>query len=369
MCQNESSVEEKHPLSKSNGSLQKIMKINNSHHIPIVSSFFGLIVAYSVIIRTAKIPCSVTGATFNPNTTPAAKVGLKRGKLMGDSFDAKDLYQAYTEIQSEYYQRAFFADEKSWKILNDKDGVQVAMMQHAEEPNCPYVRLTAILPTPMEKCWEFLKLSNWGTTMPKMDPFYEGVDLYGEYTYKKKVHMILARKRTKRILAFAKRDFTFVSVTDQPLKDGTWVSGTVSVQTPRIPRQKGYTRAFQDSIAFYKPTGDYSEATKVTIIFRIDLNDSASTTDMDMDIGMGMGGREEKGQGGWIPMWLYVKTIGATGAKSVINMRNALVEDQQDERLKLELEQGMSEDQPWTDNKKKKKLFSRIWNKKTRVKK
>ena len=173
--------------------------------------------------------------------------------------------------------------------------------------------------------------------------------------------MILARKRTKRILAFGKREFVFVSVTgDKPLDDGTWVSGTVSVEfnetktdsdsdngneggdenendttttttttTTSLPyRNKSYTRAFQDSIAFYKPippsAGASSsssslsgERTKLTIICRIDLNDSSpSTSD---------GGG---GGGGCIPMWLYVKTIGITGARSVLNMRRALLKEE-----------------------------------------
>jgi hypothetical protein len=181
--------------------------------------------------------------------------------------------------------------------------------------------------------------------------------------------MILARKRTKRILAFGKREFVFVSVTgDKPLDDGTWVSGTVSVEfnetktdsdsdndenegddenvnendtttatttTTSLPyRNKSYTRAFQDSIAFYKPippsaggsssssssssTSLSGERTKLTIICRIDLNDSSSST----SDGGGGGG------GGCIPMWLYVKTIGITGARSVLNMRRALLKEE-----------------------------------------
>ena len=125
--------------------------------------------------------------------------------------------------------------------------------------------------------------------------------------------MILARKRTQRILAFGKRDFTFLSVTDQPIydphtKEKILVSGTVSVHTPTLPRKKGYTRAYQDSIAFYKPLRNNTQ-THITIVCRIDLNDSS-----------------ENGSGGFMPMWLYVKTIGVTGNRSVISMRNALVE-------------------------------------------
>lgn len=61
--------------------------------------------------------------------------------------------------------------------------------------------------------------------MPKMDPFYEGLSVMGEYSYKG-IQMKLARKTIKRLITFGKRDFTFVSVSDHPRGDGAWVSGT-----------------------------------------------------------------------------------------------------------------------------------------------
>jgi hypothetical protein len=86
--------------------------------------------------------------------------------------------------------------------------------------------------------------------------------------------IIIIYKDIQNALAFAKRDLTFLSVTDAPLTDGTWVSGSVSVQTDQwLPREAGYTRAFQDSIAFYKPLNGNTE-TDITIVCRIDLNDS-----------------------------------------------------------------------------------------------
>jgi len=128
-------------------------------------------------------------------------------------------------------------------------------------------------------------VDDWDRTMKVMDPFYEGSEILGEYDYElpssqaNKVHwrnndtdtrangrknniirMLLCRKRTKRILAFGKRDLVFLSVTeDHPAADGSWVSGTVSVRTAQLPRMEGYTRAFQDSIAFYKPVANNSE--------------------------------------------------------------------------------------------------------------
>jgi START domain len=170
------------------------------------------------------------------------------------------------------------------------------------------VRMNGIIDAPVQRCWDFLKVDRWDESMPKMDPFYEGVTVVGEYSHPESgVDMILCRKRTKRILAFGKRDLVFLSVVDHPLEDGTWVSGSVSVVTPHVPRHPGYTRAFQDSIAFYQPL-DNNTRTNLTIVCRIDLNDS---------------GRD--GSGGWIPMWLYVKTIGVTAVESVLRMRHAIV--------------------------------------------
>jgi hypothetical protein len=93
-----------------------------------------------------------------------------------------------------------------------------------------------------------------------------------------------------------------------------------------VPRAKGYCRAFQDSIAFYKPLKNNTE-TAVTIICRIDLNDSAAD-----------------GEGGHIPMWLYVKTIGITGAKSIMNMKRALMQEQKDRNANKIPEQPVTEE-------------------------
>jgi hypothetical protein len=334
-------------------------------------------------------------ATTQTSTQPQSKQphapSLQRGKVLADDFNERDLLQAYREIQSEYRQKAFNRPN-DWRILSklnpNKDKtrkdeiIQVSIMAHPSDPLCPYVKMEAVLPVSVQDCWNFLLLDRWDETMPKMDPFYEGVDIFGEFVVNddgtsarqqqqqqqqqqqsnkndqspvkasvlhprlpfgllaapkssprirqsnnpisaggaavgnenaKGIHMILARKRTKRILTFGKREFVFISVKDEPLEDGTWVSGTVSVHSPiKIPRTKAYTRAFQDSIAFYKPLFDKERnpRTRLTIVCRMDLNDSS-----------------EDGAGGWIPMWLYVKTIGATGVRSVLNMRKALLDD------------------------------------------
>jgi hypothetical protein len=285
-------------------------------------------------------------------TTTTTTAPLSRGKHIGLTFQAKDLYQAYREIQQDYQERAFSA-KTPWTILTQHDGVQVALLEHPTDPLCPYVRLSATIPVPVADCWEFLQLDNWDETMLVMDPFYEGVELFGDFAYDK-VSMRLARKRTTRILAFKKRDFVFLSVSeDVPMKDGTWVSGTVSVQTPKIPRHDDYTRAYQDSIAFYKPVmvvddgrEEQQEHTQLTIVCRIDLNDNS-------------GGNGAKG--GWIPMWLYVKTIGATGARSVTSMRDVLIEQRQKQLLDKLHKDGLQKDDDTTLIKR-----VRIWKRKSK---
>jgi hypothetical protein len=149
--------------------------------------------------------------------------------------------------------------------------------------------------------------------MPRMDPFYEGLAVYGEYEHGG-VRMRLARKTTRRLVAFGKRDFAFVSASDRPRSDdGAWVSGTVSVVADAIPRAGGYVRAYQDSVAFYEALDDDESTGKprmrLTIVFRLDLNDSA-----------------DGGGGGYVPMFAYVRTVGATGMASVQNMKRLIAE-------------------------------------------
>lgn len=232
-----------------------------------------------------------------------------RGKVIGSRVTGKDLAEAYQSIKEEYATLALTKDAK-WKVLSTHaDGSEVSIMKHKTDPTCPYIRMTSIMPAAVNEVWDFLSLDDWSKTMPKMDPFYEGLTVLGDYTHKG-IEMRLARKTLKRIVAFGKRDFTFVSVSDHPRGDGAWVSGTVSVVTDQIPRDKSYTRAFQDSIAFYEPVTDEAgnPATKLTIVFRIDLNDSS-----------------DGGNGGFIPMFMYVKTVGSTGMLSVQNMKKQLL--------------------------------------------
>lgn len=342
----------------------------------IVAACFIAFVAASMTMKTTMcihcVDAITSGTSTTLHNTANNSEQKRRGKVLEERFDEHDLLRAFQEIKSEYLEKAFgdtsdvasFAKDKEWKLLatmnpnkskNNKEEeiIKVSMLEHPSDPLCPYVKMETVIPKPVERCWDFLSLDKWDETMPKMDPFYEGLDIYAKYDVHEEascgggvdhdddaIRMVLARKRTKRILAFGKREFVFVSVEDKPLEDGTWVSGTVSVEIdeedsptsdqnkkhhrkktstvralPSLRRNKSYTRAFQDSIAFYKPmrktSVDDEGRTRLTIVCRIDLNDS----------------NEEYGSGGCIPMWLYVKTIGMTGARSVLNMRRCLLEE------------------------------------------
>lgn len=160
--------------------------------------------SFLLVILAVVISCSdkgVASAMVDTNDFKNTHIQStpKRGKFIGDSFNAKDLYAAYKEIESGYHRIAFAENSQHlWRTLVDKDDVEVSLMEHPNDPNCPYVRLKVEINVPVEDCWEFLSLHNWDKTMPKMDPFYEGVELHGDFRLGK-VEMILARKRTNRI--------------------------------------------------------------------------------------------------------------------------------------------------------------------------
>lgn len=243
--------------------------------------------------------------SWNLSPAASARTGLHRGKIL-EQVAAPNLYAAYKEVQTDYQTKAFGSD-KAWKLLKDQDGVKVSSLCDPLDPSCPYVRMNAVIHTPPNEIFDWMSLPRWDETMPKMDPFYEGLDIAGHFEHDD-VSMSLVRKRSKPMVAFGKRDFSVVSVADVPRDDGTWVSGTVSVITDRLPRIKGYTRGFQDSISFFKPIG--TNKTNLTIVSRLDLNDSG-----------------KDGEGGAIPMCMYVKSIGTTAARCILNLRHHLAEE------------------------------------------
>ena len=123
-----------------------------------------------------------------------------------------ELYNAYKAVRDDFYEKAFecyhendnqnqkqsqqqsqqqqtqnknkCTTTEGWKTLkHTEDGIDVSIMQHPSDPSCPYVRMSATVPTSMEDVWEFLRIEHWNTTMPQMDPFYEGMDIRQQYLY------------------------------------------------------------------------------------------------------------------------------------------------------------------------------------------
>uniref|UniRef100_A0A7S0B013 START domain-containing protein n=1 Tax=Minutocellus polymorphus TaxID=265543 RepID=A0A7S0B013_9STRA len=247
---------------------------------------------------------------------------VKRGEPIQE-ITAKELLRVWGKTKEEYNEMAFGKEyQTEWKVVKKgADGLNVAMLHHPTDP-VPYVRMHATMPGSVADVWGSFRLSNWERLMSAVDPFFEGLAMLEEFGYGK-VHMVLARKRAKRLVAFGKRDFLFVSVSDAPRSDGVLVSGTVSVVTPKYPRVEGYVRAYQDSIGFYEPHADDPKTgeprTSVTIVCRIDLNDSG-----------------EGGEGGLVPMWLYTQTIGLSGSSSLAKMRKQM-------RLEMEERRALAE--------------------------
>jgi hypothetical protein len=261
---------------------------------------------------------------------------IQRGKPISHEVKAEELYMAYQDIREEYKQRATseeYADK--WDILraSANGDTVISMLQHPDDASCPYVRMQATLPGDRQDVWSFLELDNWSETMPKMDPFYKDLQILRRYKYKpsptsRAVAMVLAKKRTKRIVVYGKRDFTFVSVSDIPRSDdGAWASGTISVITPHLPRDPSYVRGFQDSIAMYEVLPKDHETGEprslLTIVCRIDLNDSA-----------------DGGVGGAVPMSFYTSTIGMSGLISMTSMRSELRK-----RLDVKLQEEKEEEE------------------------
>jgi hypothetical protein len=235
-----------------------------------------------------------------------------RGKVIEAGDSNENIYQYYEEKLREYRDIAF-STSADWKILKrTADGIEISTLVVGDDQDCPYVRMRATMPVSAEKLHNFMSFANWKTFMPIINPFYHGMSVVKELNVQK-ARMIMARKLSTSILGFGKRDFSLLSVTSDhgQREDGVLVSGTISVIIPQqIPRYNGFTRAFQDMVCFYKPTGRNSNAndtTELTIMLRTDLNDSA-----------------DGGTGGAVPMWLVVKTLGIAGTKAMQGLRKVV---------------------------------------------
>ena len=204
-----------------------------------------------------------------------------RGKVIQDGESNEEIYRHYQDKLQEYRDLAFSSRQSDWNVLKrTKDGIEIATLSTGDDCDCPYIRMRATMPASATTLYNFMSFANWKIFMPILNPFYQGISVENEFTVQEK-NMVVARKRSKSILGFGRRDFSLLTAVTSsvgPRSDGTLVSGTISVIAPMlIPRYEGFTRAFQDMVCFYKPAGRHSDGTQqteLTIMMRTDLNDS-----------------------------------------------------------------------------------------------
>ena len=244
----------------------------------------------------------LTSIYMTPAHSLSRSETLERGKKIPSPINPSELFQAYQETRTEYQSRAFGKNSK-WKVLNEREGVQVSLLEAPGDPTCPYVRTKYRLRASVQESRNIML-----NVMPKHDPFCEGTSILREYMYQD-ASMTLCRRHSKRIPPLFNRiDLALLRVVDdEPSADGMLVSGEVSVQTELLPRQQGYTRAFQSNIVFYEPLQG-NTMTDLTVVCRIDMNDSG-----------------EGGTGGYFPMWLYVKTAARNAMQSALLMRKEMM--------------------------------------------
>ena len=295
-----------------------VCTLTNDQHIKMNrTNLLCICIAFQLLLRDGSASARASKQPPIPRTSM-----VKRGEPI-QKVSGKELFRVWEKTKEEYNDKAFGREyQNKWKVVKEgADGLNVAMLHHPTDP-VPYVRMHATMPGSVDDVWGSFRLSNWERLMGAVDPFFEGLTILEQFDHGK-VNMVLANKRAKRLVTFGKRDFLFVSVSDQPRSDGVLVSGTVSVVTPKYPRVQGYVRAYQDSIGFYEPHADDPNTgesrTSVTIVCRIDLNDSG-----------------EGGEGGHVPMWLYTQTIGLSGSSSLAKMRKQM-------RLEMEERQALAE--------------------------
>jgi hypothetical protein len=242
---------------------------------------------------------------------------LERGVPLPVSLEPKELYDVFRRLRRHYQEKAAsHHHHHNWQVMYQYRNITISMLHHDHDPTCPYVKMEAYIPVPTTSCWDFLKVERWDDSMPKMDSFYEGTQVYGTYQVpSNNATVTLCRKRMTRLFAFGKRDMVFLSVEDKNGHDAgnginednnantlsspsslgsatndddasgmpqnhhydhyhrTLVSGSVSVVTDAIPRQKGYTRAYQDSISYYRPVPRHANDMRktATYVFVVDV--------------------------------------------------------------------------------------------------
>jgi hypothetical protein len=251
---------------------------------------------------------SSTNKKENKAVTSSAAVHLERGVPLPASLEPEELYNVFRRLRWHYQEKAAsHHHHHDWQVMYQYRNITISMLHHEHDPTCPYVKMEAYIPVPTTSCWDFLKVERWDDSMPKMDSFYEGTHVYGTYQVpSNNATVTLCRKRMTRLFAFGKRDMVFLSVEDQNDNDAgignkdnnaantlspslldssnndnanglpqnhddhrhrTLVSGSVSVVTDAIPRQKGYTRAYQDSISYYRPVPRHANDIRKTATY------------------------------------------------------------------------------------------------------
>ena len=223
---------------------------------------------------------------------------LYRGIIAPDDASMKTIQRSFRSKLNQY--KTKFRQEEGWRVLSrSRDRAsEVAMLRCKGDPTCPYIRMKVTLPASASSLLRFTSLGNWNTFMRLINPFFNDVK-----TVRQTGQTMVAYQRTKRILTFARRDFGLVSVVDDlPRRqmDGVYVSAVLSLRSARLlPRQAGYTRAFQDLVCFFRPLAN--DRTELTIILRTDLNDSTNSN----------------GTNGRMPMGLVMKTFGTFGCQAL----------------------------------------------------
>ncbi|KAL7431243.1 hypothetical protein ACHAXH_006994 [Discostella pseudostelligera] len=108
------------------------------------------------------------------------KINIIVEKSLVPNFIAVDLAAAYQSMKSEYASAVFAQQHSTTTTITSSasstatsghsrqilsthpDGSEVSLLEHPHDPYCPY---------------EFFELNIWETSMPKMDPFYEGLTI------------------------------------------------------------------------------------------------------------------------------------------------------------------------------------------------
>lgn len=94
---------------------------------------------------------------------PKHESALERGKRISTKISSQELFEAYRDLRKEYSNFAFNPGAvKSWSVIKEsKDGIQISLLKHKDDPSCPYVRMEGVVDGSIQDVWGFLELKNW----------------------------------------------------------------------------------------------------------------------------------------------------------------------------------------------------------------